>query len=490
MNKFILSFFDAMSEAGISYCHFKSNNNLEPALNGVDDLDLLISENDVDHFNLTIATFGFRMATDRGDKPTPFVFHYFAVDPETGLLVHLHVYFKLISGGSILKNHWFRVERMFLGNVTNSGLGKVMVPIAEVDLIFFTIRKFIEQPSIVEHYLFLKDLKNIKAELAWLLARADKARITELLKQWLPHLEPDFFHACLTALESDSSIACRVMLGRKMRRHFQTTVSREWVASIRRSFMFLSAHLRNRLGFTRSNRCVFPGGRLIAFVGSEASGKSTCSKAVNKWLSKRFDVTHIHIGKPKANWRTKPLWFLITLYSSIKRGIVLRSGATQDGAVNLEKEAHNIPHPLVCLLDSFDRLYWLKRHLSHKFQGGILLVDRYPSDGLYAIDSARIVARGSMTSWMAKVEAKNYAKMPPPDLVFKMMAPLDVTLARNAQRDTPEPEGFVKQRYEKAQSLEFATSEVVEVNTNEDFDKTLLFLQNKIWNSHYFQKLS
>ena len=185
---------------------------------------------------------------------------------------------------------------MFLGNVTNSGLGKVMVPIAEVDLIFFTIRKFIEQPSIVEHYLYLKDLKNIKAELTWLLARADKARITELLKQWLPHLEPDFFHECLTALVSDSSIARRVMLGRKMRRHFQTTVSREWVASIRRSFMFLSAHLRNRLGFTRSNRCVFPGGRLIAFVGSEASGKSTCSKAVNKWLSKRFDVTHIHIG--------------------------------------------------------------------------------------------------------------------------------------------------------------------------------------------------
>ena len=70
MNKFILSFFDAMSEAGISYCHFKSNNNLEPALNGVDDLDLLISENDVDHFNLMLATFGFRMATDRGDKPT------------------------------------------------------------------------------------------------------------------------------------------------------------------------------------------------------------------------------------------------------------------------------------------------------------------------------------------------------------------------------------------------------------------------------------
>ena len=162
----------------------------------------------------------------------------------------------------------------------------------------------------------------------------------------------------------------------------------------------------------------------------------------------------------------------------------------QDGAVSVEKEAHNIPHPLVCLLDSFDRLHWLKRHLCHKFQGGILLVDRYPSDGLYAIDSARITANGWLTSWMAKVEAENYAKMPPPDLVFKMMAPLDVTLARNAQRQTPEPEGFVKQRYEKAQSLEFATSEVIDVNTNEDFDKTMLFLQNHIWNSHYFQKLS
>ena len=40
MNKFILQMFRKLEEEGVKHCHFKSNNNLEPALNGVDDLDL------------------------------------------------------------------------------------------------------------------------------------------------------------------------------------------------------------------------------------------------------------------------------------------------------------------------------------------------------------------------------------------------------------------------------------------------------------------
>ena len=77
LNKFILDFFNELNISHVKYCHFKSNNNIVPALNGVDDLDLLIALDDIDEFNSVLAKFRFRMAFDRGEQATPYVFHFF-----------------------------------------------------------------------------------------------------------------------------------------------------------------------------------------------------------------------------------------------------------------------------------------------------------------------------------------------------------------------------------------------------------------------------
>ena len=66
MNKFILEFFNELNARNVEYCHFKSNNNLIPAVNGVDDLDLLLAPASLDIFSEIIAKFGIRMAHDRG----------------------------------------------------------------------------------------------------------------------------------------------------------------------------------------------------------------------------------------------------------------------------------------------------------------------------------------------------------------------------------------------------------------------------------------
>ncbi|MEP5625730.1 MAG: hypothetical protein ABJP82_24415, partial [Hyphomicrobiales bacterium] len=378
MNEFILALFDDFHTEKIKYCHFKSNNNLEPALNGVDDLDLLVSQADKDRFMSIIAKRGFRLAHDRGEKPTPFVFHFFGADPETGLLVHLHVYFRLITGGSILKNHWIRVEDMLLSSAEPRGPAGVFIPSAEADLILFVLRKLIEQPSIIEHYLFLKDWKNIETELLWLSRQTSTKKLHELLKIWLPQIETEFFDECLGALTKNSTIAKRVKLGRMMHKRLPFHVCNEFKASILRSISFFSAHARGRLGLLRNNRVVFPGGLLISFVGSEASGKSTCSKQVVKWLSKRFDVTHIHMGKPKKSWRTIPFWLAIGIYSKTKRATAtfVKSASTDLNTETLT--ALNQPHPLVSVLDSYDRKNWIMKHLSHVMSGGVVITDRYP----------------------------------------------------------------------------------------------------------------
>ena len=42
------------------------------------------------------------------------------------------------------------------------------------------------------------------------------------------------------------------------------------------------------------------GGGVIAFVGSEATGKSTIIDRMHRWLGENFTVRRIHAGKPPA----------------------------------------------------------------------------------------------------------------------------------------------------------------------------------------------
>ena len=476
MNPFILSLFNEFNARKIKYCHFKSNNNLVPALNGVDDLDLLLDPSSLDAFSEVVATFGIRMAHDRGREPTPYVYHYFGSDQDTGLLVHLHVYFKIVTGGSIFKNHWIRTEKMLLDQRVLDTETNVFVPSAEADCILFVIRKMIEQPSPVENFLFYRDIVNIRKELDWLCDRVDEERMLQVVAEWLPELDPEFFMNCLDALVNQRSMRLRIKLGLKMRMIFDNKVRGALSAEILRSIEFLVSYVRGKLKFKRKRRYVFPGGLLIAFVGSEASGKSTLSRDAAIWLGERFDVCHVHMGKPPKNWRTLLLWRMVSFYSFIKRLVKRKKTQLVDDDSTV---AFNLSHPMVLWLDSIDRREHLKTCFGKLMQGCTVITDRYPSEHM---DGPRIEGRSGITRLLAKWERANYQGMPHPDLVIKAAAPLELTLSRNQTRDIPEPEAFVKARYELARKIKFDYSEMITIDTSAHYVSSLREVQKAIWN--------
>lgn len=475
MNSFILKLFAEFNDNDVEYCHFKSNNNLIPAVSGVDDLDLLLGSGSVDKFNEIISSFGFRMAHDRGAQPTPYVYHYFGSDPETGLLVHLHVYFKIVTGGSIFKNHYLRVERMFLSNRILDKKTNVYIPCAEADCILFVIRKLIEQPSPVENFLFYRDLKNITAELNWLLERADRDVMLSMISNWLPELDKELFDNSLDALINKSSLIARISLGIKMRYVFDHKVTGSISAEIYRSYQFLYAYIRGKFKVKRKNRFLLPGGLLIAFVGSEASGKSTLSNNIFEWLSDRFDVVHIHLGKPKKNWRTMLIWQCIYIYSFFKKLFKIKKISNEDQD---SQDAINMPHPFVSWLDSVDRRECIKKYHYMLMEGSTVITDRYPSEFM---DGPRIKGNSRITNYLSKLEKSNYLSMPHPDLVIKAEAPLETTLSRNKLRKNPEPETFVRARFELARKINFKYSEMITIDTTNEYSATFNEVQRIIW---------
>lgn len=476
MKGLIKKILQQMKKENIRYCHWKSNNNLTEALNGVDDLDLLVHQEDRGNFLKLLFENSFCYADD-GEQHTPNVCHFYGFDLDAGELIHLHVYFRLVTGGSIVKNYWLALESFCLANTHSED--DVMVLNKEMDLLLFVIRKFLEQPSMIEHWLFLKDHKGIKIELDWLLEDLSRDDFKKAAANCFPNINADFFCECIDLLKRKNNLLRRVYVGMKMRRIAALNRYPEIYASWRRFKLFSKAYLYGKLGLKPSGKSVFPGGKIIAFVGSEASGKSTISKAIYEWLRRGFDVCHIHAGKPTKTIITLLPWQFIKLYVWIKK--IFKKPTVEKEAESSSVYRDKV-HPIISVLDAIDRYHLLKKNIKKMLRGNIVITDRYPTRCKGGIDGPRIDANGN---WLLKVlaamEAYYYGKIPMPDVVFRVSAPLSLTLARNAKRSKPEPENFVKYRHKQAKLLNFANVKTIEIDSSQDYAATIMAVKSEVW---------
>lgn len=479
MNEHISKLFENLTSHEVKYCHWKSNNNLDKALAGIDDLDILVALGDYGAFSVVVAELGFRLAIEKNGVNNPFVFHYYALDPSEGILVHLHVYFRIVTGGSLVKNHWIPVEGMLLENRTK--LDGVPVPVKEADFILFVLRKFIEQPSLAEHYLFYRDYNNIIREYRWLTSEIDRVLVDSLLAKWLPNVPSTLFWQCAEVLPKKHRFLERVRLGNRILGYFPLTVAPSVQVSVIRIFTLLSNYVNARIRIFNNKRTLHPGGLIIAFVGSEASGKSTLSSRTGAWLGEVFEIERVHMGKPRRTWRTRVPFLVIGLYSGMKRAIKRSTGKT--GAANRLGNAGEAfePHPVVAYLDAIDRFSLIRKCSRRMMAGSFVLMDRYPETKQGGIDGPRISGSGPFTNLLGRMERRIYSNFPPIDVIFKVMAPLETTLERNAGRAIPEPEDFVKFRFEKARGMEFRNIKVIPIDTSFSLDECLLKIKQGIW---------
>ncbi len=133
--------FALLDAAGLRYCHWKSNDRLAAALEAHEDIDLLVDAARQEIFETILAEQGYL----RGRRPawddTPGTRHYYGLDEASGALVHIHAYFELITGGSILKNHGLPAVEFLLENRDDTQ--PIPTPRREADLVILVLRKMI-----------------------------------------------------------------------------------------------------------------------------------------------------------------------------------------------------------------------------------------------------------------------------------------------------------------------------------------------------------
>ncbi|MBV5337582.1 MAG: hypothetical protein J0653_06450, partial [Deltaproteobacteria bacterium] len=124
------------------------------------------------------------------------------------------------------------------------------------------------------------------------------------------------------------------------------------------------------------------GGYVIAFVGPEATGKSTLLTATKRWLGEHFVIEQIHAGKPKST----PLTMLPNALSPLLRSALPTyrpsKVVTQQTSTEKSQKAPEV-YPLITAIRSvllaYDRRALLSRAFARAANGNIVLCDRYPS---------------------------------------------------------------------------------------------------------------
>ncbi|OSP53629.1 hypothetical protein BV911_16965 [Pseudoruegeria sp. SK021] len=474
---------EALKIRHVRYCHWKSNIRLDDGLNAEDDLDLLVYRPHAEQFFAALTQVGFKLAEARFGSGHPGVLHAFAVDPDSLKLVHVHAYFQIVSGDSLVKSYHLPLESLLLdGAAKKSGMP---IPSAEAEMVVFCLRILLKHSSLLETLLVNRHYGSVAEEFAWLHERASATSTRALWLDLIPNASGAEFDELCTAIADPAALVQRVRLGLRLswrlrgwRRlgHTAAVASRLW-----RLVLLISCRLRRR----RPRRLV-AGGAMIAFVGPKASGKSTLGAALSSHLGTQLDLHRIHVGKPPATLLSAPFRLFLPLLRRALPGE--RSGEYQT-LDRRNKMRYSFVYIVRMLLLAHDRRVQLLRSHRAATKGTIVVADRYPSLEVGAIDSspfsdAAIAASGSrLKSVLMRRERRFYENLPQPDLVIRLVAPIETTLARDAsrnKRDGPDPQSL-RRRRDIETVAEFPGVPVSLVSSNRSLDDTIADVVRGVW---------
>ena len=474
---------EALKESRIRHCHWKSNIRLEESLRGKEDLDLLVDRAEEEAFYQIVQQSGFKLAQSASNCGHPGVFHAFALDEAGARLLHLHAYFQVVTGDSVVKAYRFPIEADLLDSNCQK-LG-VPVPTPEAELALFVLRMALKHTSVLELALVARGYQSVVDELMVLQAAADRDAAAALWCRWVPDSNPEMFNDALRAIGDPRALGQRITAGLRVASRVRGNRRMGALAVIVERWRRAGLMVHHRL-LDRRNARPMDGGAVIALVGPKASGKSTLGGRLTRTFGRHLDVRHVHLGKPPATLLTMLPRAAIPLARKVFPGE--RSGEYEKPE-RRASGSYSLLHVLNMTMLAYDRRALLKRCAAAAASGAIVVTDRYPSKTVGAIDSSRFddaslsACRPGLKRWLMEREQALYRGLPEPDLVIRLNVTPALAVARDEQRvkeDGPDASAVLR-RWEMETLGSFGDVPVVEIDTRASLGESVVLLVKEAW---------
>jgi hypothetical protein len=437
----VVALAEALDEAQIPYCHFKSNEALDRSMRGEADLDLLIGAEGASSFSEILLQLGFKEARPTAGREVPGVSQSYGLDEPTGRLVQVHAHRHLVIGDHTTKNFRLEIEPEYLAGAVAAPL--LRVPQPEHELVLFVLR-MVAKHCTPDAMMMLQGRLSAseRRELSWLSERSDPDRVAGFLAAALPYVSSTLFDRCLRAVRPGASLWFRARTAGRLHRALDADGRRS-----RRGDAAVRIWRRIAWGIRRLVRGApkkkpAGGGMLVAIVGGDGAGKTTAVADLAGWLSGPFATKRIHLGKPPPH--------VATLLVKGPMALLRRLGifrVTRIPAYRLRDAAAPFPGHAWLLwnvLTARDR-YLAYRHARRWVIGGGLVVsDRMPLPQLRTMDGCRTswligsARLGTLARRLVALEMSYYAKIKAPDILIVLRVDPAIAVRRKVGEDDPD----------------------------------------------------
>lgn len=476
------------ADAGLLLCHWKSNIRLPMSVTGKTDLDFFVlPEHEAEVRNLLhdINFVSFRSPIwSRYDGVTDWL----GLDVETGSLLHVHLHTRLLTGTKSVKEQDLPWSGILISALVKDIATNVLIPPRGFEFHQLLARESVKFCGL--RGLLLRICRGValrsdeREELRWLEAQCLMGEIDYWGERLWGDKRWQRLQALLVRLDHDKSKFQRVAfeINKSLAPWRKGTFVVNGLRFIAmRLLLFVSVRLRGVVPQKRLNMTRAP---IIAFIGSDGSGKSTIVADTQNWLGWKAEAVSVYLGSKKG-------W-----YQSLRRSVAVALRQRKlEVVVNVrsgnESELPPFLKALQGVLFAFVRLQQQRRAWSAACRGTIVLADRWPQAEHPGLCDGPSTYPSFSPSWLSRILQKYESKLIKkqsiikPDLIIKLKVPLAVALARKPDH----PAGVISQKINIIQSLKFDGVEVIEVDSAQPLDDVRRIVRQQLWTKlHEFTK--
>jgi thymidylate kinase len=480
--------FGALNAQGVRYCQWKSTTSLPVALAGRTDLDLLVDRADAGRFTVAIRDAGFKPFISHPSRRFVGVEDWLGHDAESGRLVHLHVYYRLILGEDHVKNHVLPIERQVLDDAIPR-LG-VRVPAPATELTILVIRALLKyrRTDAAKDALRLGRRGGIppalREEVADLAGQVSPDELRAAAARLVPAMPPEIFPEFVETLRANHRdartllrlrAATRAALRPFERLPARTALAISLGARLQRAPLLRSV-LRPRSKADQRRKSSAVGGLTVAIIGPDGSGKSTVIDEIVRWLGWRLSLRVSYLGTARPSRPTAAVQFTSRLARRVSGRLPTLAGIA------------NLVTAVRYLAEARDRAGRVREGRRLAANGALVLFDRYPLEWVRLanrpVDGPRVAELGDgaqrgLLDGLRRREEAIYARIPPPDLVILLTVDPATALAR---KPSVKPETISAKAQAVVEAASRASADgVVVVDATRPLEDVVGAVEAEIW---------
>lgn len=450
----------------VRFAHWKSNGHLLKSLEGKTDLDLLVYPEDRHLYEDSLTKLGYKKIISQAWSSYPLVEDWLGFDTGTGNLLHLHTHYAMVTGIQHVKHLYLPWIEQFFQHTTVDPSTGWPIPDPALESIILFVRIWAKMPPTER----LKKQPHIPFylidELVYLLSKTDPDQVSSICQE-LKLIAPEGFvqtlHDIVIQQRPEDILNVSIHFYEQLKPYYRSPWSVSILKSNMHKFRIKSSRVYSRLsGPFKFGKTLVNGGKIIAFVGSDGSGKSTLTRDILNWLTYKIDAHYFYFGK-------NPFIFSYNKQIISKTDLLFK----QDRLSRLLKKLFGNTYYPILINRKVEMLEHAKRMSK---TGSVVVCDRFPQLDVKGMNDGPHL---QVDAWCADLEMKQFAKVRhnDADLVFRLLVSPEVACARKPEHNPD----MIRVKCENIGKISFGNSKVIDIDADQPYEQVLLRVKREIW---------